>query len=165
VDGSSPSPSPCSASSPASSSSVDADGLGELFWTVARELRHRTRDALTPWQITPAQFRALSVLIREEPQRITELAEHLRIAPRSATEVVDHLERSGLVERRPDAADRRATLVGLTGKGRAAGDDLREARQAEAGRFFGSLSEEDRQALAEILRKLVPAGDQAVKRG
>jgi DNA-binding MarR family transcriptional regulator len=137
---------------------VDEDGLAELFWTVARELRHRTRDALTPWQITPSQFRALSVLIREEPQRLSDLAEHLRIAPRSATEVVDHLERQGLVERRPDTADRRATLVATTGKGRAAGDDLREARQVEAGRYFSTLSEKDREDLARILRKLVSAG-------
>jgi DNA-binding MarR family transcriptional regulator len=144
---------------------VDEDRLADLFWTVARELRHRTREALTPWQITPAQFRALSVLIRDEPQRVTELADRLGIAPRSATEVVDHLERRGLVERRPDAADRRATLIGLTGKGRAAGDDVREARQAEAGRLFGTLSEDDRETLAQILRKLVRQGDEGAKRG
>jgi DNA-binding MarR family transcriptional regulator len=144
---------------------VDEDGLAELFWTVARELRHRTHEALTPWQITPAQFRALSVLMRDEPQRVTDLAEHLRIAPRSATEVVDHLQRRGLVERRPDVADRRATLIALTGKGRAAGDDVRAARQVEAGRLFGTLSEKDRETLARILRNLVRESDEAVKRG
>jgi DNA-binding MarR family transcriptional regulator len=144
---------------------VDEDGLAELFWTVARELRHRTRDALTPWAVTPAQFRALSVLIREEPQRISDLAEHLRIAPRSATEVVDHLQQRGLVERRPDLADRRATLVALTGEGRAAGAGLRAARLAEAGRFFGALDGDDREALARILRKLVGEGDEAVNQG
>jgi DNA-binding MarR family transcriptional regulator len=141
------------------------DRLAELFWSVARELRHRSREALTPWQITPSQFRALSVLMRDDPQRVTELAEHLRIAPRSATEVIDHLQRRGLVERRPDAADRRATLIALTDQGRAAGDDLRAARQIEAGRFFSTLSEGDREALSAILRKLVPGGDDEVNQG
>ena len=51
------------------------------------------------------------------------LAEHLRIAPRSATEVVDDLQERGLVERAPDPADRRATLVRLTEAGAAAGTD------------------------------------------
>jgi len=137
---------------------VDADGLGELFWAVARELRGHTRNALIPWDITPAQTRALGVLLHGEPRRVTELAERLRIAPRSATEVVDHLERRGLVERRPDPADRRATLITLTERGRAAGDDLHAARRAEAGRFFAALSDADRDDLGRILRKLVPAG-------
>jgi DNA-binding MarR family transcriptional regulator len=41
--------------------------------------------------------------------RLSELSEHLHIAPRSATEVVDALESRGLVRRRPDPDDRRAT--------------------------------------------------------
>ncbi|MEV6495352.1 MarR family transcriptional regulator, partial [Actinoplanes sp. NPDC051633] len=111
------------------------------------------------------QFRALSVLMRDDPQRVSDLAEHLHIAPRSATEVIDHLERRGLVERRPDVADRRATLIALTDQGRAAGDDLRAARQAEAGRFFSTLDDDDRETLATILRKLAGTGDEAVNRG
>jgi DNA-binding MarR family transcriptional regulator len=82
------------------------------------------------------------------------LAEHLRIAPRSATEVVDDLERRGLVERAPDPADRRATLLNLTVGGTATGDAIRVARQAAAERFFAGLSEADRADLARILRRL-----------
>ncbi|MFG1606858.1 MarR family winged helix-turn-helix transcriptional regulator [Actinoplanes sp. NPDC049265] len=139
-------------------------GLGELFWAVARELRSRTRDALEPWAITPSQSRALSVLLGDEQHRLSDLAERLRIAPRSATEVVDHLERSGLVERRPDPADRRATLIVLTGRGRAAADDIRAARIIEADRFFGRLEPADRTELARILH-LLQEGEQAANPG
>ena len=141
------------------------EGLGELFWAVARELRGRTRDALEPWSITPAQSRALSALLRAEPHRLSDLAERLRIAPRSATEVADHLERRGLVERRPDPGDRRATLIVLTDQGRAAADDIREARIVEADRFFARLSADDRTDLARILRNLVPEGEPTANRG
>ena len=75
------------------------------------------QEALAEWDVTPSQARALAVLRRGGPQRLGELAEHLRIAPRSATEVVDALAERGLVERRPDPADRRATLVALTAHG------------------------------------------------
>ena len=51
------------------------------------------------------------------PMRLSELSDRLHIAPRSATEVVDALEARGLVERRPDPSDRRATLVELTEHG------------------------------------------------
>ena len=79
---------------------------------------------------------------------------HLRIAPRSATEVVDDLEKPGLVERRPDPGDRRATLVALTEEGKGVMAAIRKARAAEAERFFAVLSDDDRAELARILRAL-----------
>jgi DNA-binding MarR family transcriptional regulator len=133
---------------------VDSEGLAELFWGVARQLRHRTRESLLPWDITPSQSRALSVLMRHHPQRASELAVHLHIAPRSATEVIDDLQERGLIERHPDPADRRATLVTLTEAGVSAGEAIHAARQAEAERFFGSLNATDRADLSRILRKL-----------
>lgn len=86
--------------------------------------------------------------------RLSELAEHLHIAPRSATEVVDGLEQRGLVERRPDPNDRRATLIALTDQGKRVSEAIRSARNVEAERFFGGLSASDRTHLARILRKL-----------
>jgi DNA-binding MarR family transcriptional regulator len=133
---------------------VDSEGLAELFWGVARRLRHRTRESLLPWDITPSQSRALSVLMRHQPRRLSELAEHLHIAARSATEVVDDLQERGLAERRPDPADRRAILVTLTEAGVSAGEAIDAARRAEAERFFGSLNATDRADLSRILRKL-----------
>ena len=89
-----------------------------------------------------------------------ELARHLRIAPRSATEVVDELERRGLVGRRPDPADRRAVLVGLTDRGREVLHDWHAERRSEAERSFGALPPADRAELTRILRTLAaPASD------
>jgi DNA-binding MarR family transcriptional regulator len=137
---------------------VDADlegeSLSDSFWGVARRLRQLTRETLEPYDITPSQSRALSVLMRAGTLRLSELAEHLHIAARSATEVVDDLQERGLTERRPDPADRRATLVTLTEAGTTAGHAIASARQAEAERFFGALSPADRADLSRILRKL-----------
>jgi DNA-binding MarR family transcriptional regulator len=132
----------------------DGDNLSELFWGVARRLRHRTRETLSPWSVSPSQSRALGVLQRHGALRPGTLAEHLHIAARSATEVVDDLQERGLVERRPDPDDRRATLVALTDAGASAADAISYARQEEATRFFGSLSAADRADLGRILRKL-----------
>ena len=67
------------------------------------------------------------------------------------TEVVDALESRGLVQRRPDPDDRRATLVELTEHGASV---LQAIRGTEAERVFGRLSPADRAHLARILRKL-----------
>ncbi|MBU8861299.1 MULTISPECIES: MarR family transcriptional regulator [unclassified Micromonospora] len=130
------------------------ESLAEAFWAVTRRLRHQTKRALQPWDISPGQARALGVLIRHGALRPGALAEHLRIAPRSATEVVDGLQERGLAQRRPDPGDRRATLVAPTAEGERVGTAIRQARATEAERFFGALSPDDQGELARILRLL-----------
>jgi DNA-binding MarR family transcriptional regulator len=135
----------------------DTDGdetLSEAFWSVARQLRHTSQQTLAPWDITPSHLRALHVLMRHGVMRLSELSDHLHIAARSTTEVVDALETRGLLERRPDPDDRRATLVALTEHGTNVLDAIRAARGTETERAFGRLSQADRAHLARILRKL-----------
>src|SRR3954447_5976124 len=128
--------------------------LAEAFRGVARQLRHQAQRALAPWEVSPSQARALGVLTRHGPVRLGALSEHLRIAARSATEVVDALEEDGLVERRPDPCDRRATLVALTDRGAQVAAGVRAARAAEAEEFFARLDDADRACLTRILRNL-----------
>jgi DNA-binding MarR family transcriptional regulator len=130
------------------------ESLSELFSTVARRLRRLSRDTVQPWDINPSQSRALGTIARHGVMRLRDLSEHLSIAPRSTTEVIDGLEARGLVERKPDPIDRRATLVGLTKHGREVSDAIRQAGRAEAERIFGSLSAADRAYLSRILRQL-----------
>ena len=125
--------------------------LAEAFWAVARRLRDTSQETLAPWDITPAQLRALRVLRRHGVMRLSELSDRLHIAPRSATEVVDALEGRGLAQRRPDPGDRRATLVEVTDDGSGVLDAV---RGTEAERVFGRLSPADRSQLARILGKL-----------
>ena len=131
--------------------SAGDESLSEAFWSVARRLRDTSQETLTPWDISPSHLRALRVLRRHGKIRLSELSEHLHIAPRSTTEVVDALETRGLIQRRPDPGDRRATLVELTKHGASVLDAI---RGTEAGQVFGRLSEAERAQLARILRKL-----------
>ena len=130
------------------------ESLSEAFWAVARQLREISAEGLAPWDITPAQLRALRMLRRHGTMRLSELSDHLRIAARSGTEVTDALESRGLARRKPDPDDRRATLVELTDHGASVLDAIYAARGTEAERVFGRLSPGDRASLARILRTL-----------
>ncbi len=121
--------------------SADDETLGEAFWAVARQLREVSQETLAPWAISPSHLRALRVLRRHGVMRLSELSDRLHIAPRSTTEVIDALESRGLVQRRPDPGDRRATLVEVTGHGASVLDAI---RGTEAERVFGRLSQADR---------------------
>ena len=126
--------------------------LIESFWDVARQVRQMSIQALAQWDIAPSHARALGVLVRHGEIRLSELSEHLRIAPRTATEVVDALEDRGYVRRHADPDDRRAILVSLTDEGNRVSEAIRSMRAAEAERFFGTLSAADRAHLSRILR-------------
>ena len=134
--------------------SAGDESLSEAFWSVARRLRETSQETLAPWDITPAQLRALRVLRRHGQMRLSELSDYLHIAARSTTEVADALESRGLINRQPDPGDRRATLVELTEHGAGVLDAIHAARGSEAERVFGKLSETDRTDLARILRTL-----------
>jgi DNA-binding MarR family transcriptional regulator len=141
---------------PAATDGRDAgeESLAEAFSSVARQLRHASQEILAPWDITPAHLRALRVLAHHGAMHMSGLSDSLHIAARSGTEVVDALEGRGLVTRRPDPGDRRATLVELTEHGRSVLSAIRAARGSEAERAFDGLSPTDRAQLARILRKL-----------
>ena len=130
------------------------ESLSDAFWAVARQLRETSQETLAPWDITPAQFRALRVLRRHGVMRLSALSDRLKIAARSTTEVIDALQARDLAGRRPDPDDRRATLVELTEHGLQVLDGIWAARGSEAERVFDRLPPADRTTLAAILRKL-----------
>ena len=82
---------------------------------------------------------------------MTELADHLGIAPRSVTTVIDALEQAGLVRREVDPRNRRAIRLYLTDSGQAVRDGMREARRRAAEDLFAPLSANDREGLAKLL--------------
>ena len=128
--------------------------LGELLMRASRAQRRRWRDVLAPWDLSPHQARALSVVCERDGVRLSDLAEALRIAPRSATEVADGLQDRGLVERTPDPGDRRAVILRPTDEGRRIRGEIGTARAADSSELFARLSPEDRDTLARILRTL-----------
>jgi DNA-binding MarR family transcriptional regulator len=128
--------------------------LSEAFMSVARQLRGSSQEALAPWDINPSHARALRTLSHHGTMRLSQLSDHLHIAPRSTTEVVDALESRDLVRRRPDPDDRRATLVEVTEHGASVLAAIRAARGSQSERIFARLSQEDRAQLERILRTL-----------
>ena len=128
---------------------------GDLVMGVARSLRRSYAEALAPWEITPGQARALGTICSYGPLRLSALADLLVIVPRSGTQVVDALEERGLVERRPDPSDRRATSVLATAEGVRLHEEMHRAREQASEEHFASLAPRDRAELERILRLLL----------
>jgi DNA-binding MarR family transcriptional regulator len=85
----------------------------------------------------------------------TQLMRATMLSSGGTTKRLDRLVEAGLVERRPDPADRRGILVKLTTRGKAVIDKAVEAHVANEERLLGSLGPADRRALDDLLRTLL----------
>ena len=138
--------------------------LTELVTSASWRVRRGTAKELEPFGITPAQARVLRIVASAPEQlRMADLAERLDVVPRSATTMIDALESAGLVERRPDPADRRSVRLGVTESGCGLLDRLRARREAMAEELCGRLTAAEQEELARILARVLD--DEPTKAG
>jgi DNA-binding MarR family transcriptional regulator len=88
-------------------------GLGFLVADVSRMMRRAFQARFEGSPLTYAQARALVYLSRQQGIRQVDLAEQLEVQPITLARLVDQLAAAGLVERRPDPADRRVHRLHL----------------------------------------------------
>lgn len=140
--------------SPASGRSVgDATTLAGLVTRLRRALRSGIRSEI-PWERLPmAQVELLQRLQEEPGLRVGELAARQHLATNTVSTLVQQMVDAGLVERSPDAADRRVLVVTATTAGRAA---LRDWQRANARRIEAGLRALD-PAERESLTRAIPA--------
>jgi len=125
----------------------------DLIGAVVARYHEEFDEAAAGHALTGAQAKLLA-LLSLGPLPMRKLARKLRCEPSNVTGIVDRLESRGLVERRPDPADRRVKVAAATDEGRRVArglrDSLRFAREPLA-----ALSEEERLALRDLLRRMV----------
>ncbi len=125
----------------------------ELIGTVVARYHEEYEHAAAEHALTGAQARVLGLLARE-PLPMRRIAQRLKCEPSNVTGIVDRLESRGLVERRPDPADRRVKLAAPTEAGRSTAEELRAAL-GFAREPLGGLTFAERTVLKELLRRML----------
>jgi len=128
---------------------TDADALARVLDRVAMTLRR----ALPP-TASSSTITALDRLATEGPLRITELAAREAMTQPGVTLLVNRLVAGGHVERTPDPADGRATLVRITPAGQALLDERNAARARLLHELMARLEPWDRDRLLAALPAL-----------
>jgi DNA-binding MarR family transcriptional regulator len=108
--------------------------------------------------LTLPQFDVLANLGMAEGITQQELAERLLVTKGNVCGLLDRMESGGLVQRRPDARDRRANRLHLTREGRAS---LRGAFPAHLGLInecMSAISPAEQRTLAALLSRIEQAG-------
>ncbi len=125
----------------------------ELIGAVVARYHEEYEEAAAEHALTGAQARLLS-LLSLEPLPMRRLAQRLKCEPSNVTGIVDRLEARGLVERRPDPADRRVKLAAATDEGRRVARGLQESLRFARAPLAG-LSDPERVALRDALRRML----------
>jgi DNA-binding MarR family transcriptional regulator len=134
---------------------VDQEVL-DLMFQMLGLLKHHIHDAIADMGLTPQQAHALRCLDPARPVPMRELAAAIMCDASTVTGIVDRLETRGLVERRPDPADRRVKGLVVT----PVGIEMRERVWREVlghAPHLAVLSAEERIQLRDQLKRVVEA--------
>lgn len=113
--------------------------------------------ALDALAIDKGEYDVLATLLRQDkPYELTPttLTAGTLVTTSGMTKRIDRLENRGLVARRPDPADRRGTLVGLTPAGRKLAREAVLTHGAAVEEALAGIGARDLDALDALLRKL-----------
>jgi DNA-binding MarR family transcriptional regulator len=129
----------------------------DLGWTLGVVFRAyvRTANALVSHLPGgPRGYQVLAAAAQELPGSQGSLAARLGIDRTVMTYLVDDLEKAGLVERRPDPADRRNKRVVATERGRDAWAQMQTRLEHAEDHVLAPLDTADRSQFRELLQRL-----------
>lgn len=118
-------------------------------------VRLRLERALRDYDLTVAQYTAMSRIKGREVLSSAKLARAHHVSPQSMNELIGNLEARGLLSRREDPDNRRVLLVSLTDAGRELLAQCDRAVDALEAEFFAGLDGAELAALRKILDRLL----------
>jgi len=139
-----------------------AEAAAQLRMAIVRTARRLRQEAAVETSgLTPTSVATLATIERHGPLTPSEVAEIERVKRPSMTRTLGCLEREGLVERMPDPADGRSSLVSVNAAGRERLRRLRRRKNAYLARRLRQLPAEDLATLerAAVLLERMREGD------
>ena len=124
-----------------------------LFWRRARAISNQLSRQVHP-DMEPAAYGLLTVIRREGPIRLTDLAMNIGVGKPSVSRQIAFLENLGLVSKEADPLDRRAQSIQLTPKGEEKMHQVQDARRQVFQERLREWPVEDLQELARYMAKL-----------
>jgi DNA-binding MarR family transcriptional regulator len=131
---------------------ADGAGLASAVVNAARSMRTVLSRNLLATGLYAGQDGVILALAETDGLTAGALAARLGVKAPTMTRTIGRLEAQGFVERRPDGADGRLTVVHLTAAGRASLDAIAEAGRQSEQQAADGLSDKEIRTLLKLLR-------------
>jgi DNA-binding MarR family transcriptional regulator len=128
--------------------------LGYLLKHAQLRLAEFTAPALAPFGITGRELAVLITIDHPVPLSQQDVAGRLGVDRTTMVALIDGLQDKGLVERRPDPADRRRNVLALTRAGTSTMTGAIAASDAAEARFLSRLSADEAASLRAVLQAI-----------
>lgn len=132
-----------------------ADTVVRELFLVTRQVKRSAERHRPEMIVDMAGYHVLAHLHFGGPQRATEVAATFHTDPSTISRQVSSLVRTGLVERRADPADGRASLLAATADGVRVIETERRRRARVIAQVLGSWEPADRDALTGLLGRFL----------
>ena len=131
------------------------------YWVtrLARSMERDFERRLKPLGITRGAYAVLSAIHHDKKTRPAELATYLGMDGAAVTRYLDRIEELGLIERKPNAADRRATDIGLTTEGRRVVSRGRSSSKATNEKFTAGLTAAEVECFQNAIQAMLERSD------
>jgi len=137
--------------------------LAFLLSQVGIHASRRFAELIGAVDLNPPLFRILNLVDAAEGESQQAIGAAIDVPASRMVALVDELEQRGLVERRPDPADRRVRALYLTTKGRQTLAQGRKIAREHEETLTRGLAPADRKRLVDLLQKMVT--EQAIGMG
>lgn len=127
---------------------------GFLLKEVSRRYALRFEVRAREISLNLAQAKALTRLEKNEGVSQARLAELAEVDPMSMVRILDRMEADGLLERRPDPADRRARCLYLTAKAKPILNEIWRLSDEIRAELFAGVDKADREVFMSVLERI-----------
>ena len=128
--------------------------FGFLLKEVSRRYVLRFERRAQEMSLTLPTCKVLAYLERNEGASQARLAELTSIEPMAMVRLVDRMEADGLLERRPDPADRRARRLFLAAKAKPALEEIWRIGDPTRAETFAGIGQAERDVFLAVLERL-----------
>jgi MarR family transcriptional regulator for hemolysin len=128
--------------------------FGFLLKEVTRRYVNRFEVRAAEIPLNLAQAKALVRLEKNEGVSQARLAELAEVDPMTMVRILDRMEAEGLLERRPDPADRRARCLYLTAKAKPILGEIWRLSDEIRAEIFAGVSQAEREQFMSVLQRL-----------
>jgi len=130
------------------------NSLGRLIYFTAQELSNFAEKVLRPYDLTLEQFHLLKEMPEDLGLSQRQICEIANKKPANMTRILDRLESKGLMVRRANPEDRRASLVYLTEKGLELLATVHGGFDFFSKRIVQGISEKEQEMARSVLKKM-----------
>ena len=119
------------------------------------------RNAMNEWAgLNATDMECLRLLFQRDIATPTELARHTGLTSGATTAMLDRLEKSGLIERRPNPDDRRGTLITPAESGAERVASWFESARVAQDELISSYSESELEIISDVFERFTKLWDQ-----